>query len=46
MDESLETPLTEAKKRLITEMEHLIMDEFHDIHHKHIKNMISDERSA
>ena len=31
---------------MITKMEHLIEDEFQDIYHKHITNMLSDARSA
>ena len=46
MDESPETPLAEAKVRMINEMEHLTEDEFQDIYHKHITNALSDARST
>ena len=40
------TPLTESTIRIMTKMEHLTKDEFHNNHYKHITNAISDERSA
>ena len=42
----LKTPLAEATIRIMTEMEHLTKDEFHNNHYKHITNAISDERST
>ena len=39
------TPL-ESTIRIMTEMEHLTKDEFHNSHYKHITNSISDEKSA
>ena len=42
----LKTPLAKATIRIMTEMEHLTKDQFHNNHYKHIMNAISDEMSA
>ena len=42
----LRTLLAEETIRIMTKLEHLTKDEFHNNHYKHITNAISDERSA